>query len=191
MTIIVKKTSELPESEQIKILELFNSVFNKNRTIEHFRSQFINTALGYSYHVVLYDNDIIVGCFSYIPSYYRIEGEKYLSVLSVDTMLDKKYRGKGYFQDMLSYGIDYIHNDGVAFIINFPNDISYPRYIKTKLRQDIGSLVTYALPYRIGGIKPSLKALNWLSISLVNIFVFLTSLLAGSKAHRFPIEKDT
>jgi hypothetical protein len=190
MLLSVKKTNELLESEQYEIVEMFNSVFKKNRTIEQFRKLFLDTVLEYSYHVILYDDGVIGGCCSYLPSYYKIKNEKYLSVLSIDTMIDRKYRGQGYFREMLNSGIDYMRNDGVIFIINFPNDISYPRYIKLSLRQDIGSLITYVLPYRIGGIKPSLKTLNWLSIAFVNVFVFLSSLFADSKIHHFPIEKD-
>ncbi|MDR0307896.1 MAG: GNAT family N-acetyltransferase [Chitinispirillales bacterium] len=191
MNITVKKTYELSESQQYGILDLFNAVFKKERSIEHFRSQFFNTVLEYSYHVLLYDDgSTISGCCSYTPSYYIIEDKKHLCALSVDTMISASLRGRGYFKEMLSSGIDYMRNDGVAFIINFPNDISYPRYIKSELRRDIGKLATYALPYRIGAVKPKLKAFNWLSAASVNFFLFLTSPFAASKIHRFPIEKD-
>jgi hypothetical protein len=56
--------------------------------------------------------------------------------------------------------------------------------------RDIGSLATYCLPYRIGGIKPQLKILNLFSALFVNSYVFLMSLLAGNKIYNFPIEKE-
>jgi hypothetical protein len=40
MKVIVKKTTELSESEQYGIRVLFNIVFGKDRTIEHFRNRF-------------------------------------------------------------------------------------------------------------------------------------------------------
>jgi GNAT superfamily N-acetyltransferase len=189
MNFMVKKTPELSESEQYAILTLFNTVFEKERTIEHFRNQFFNTVLGYSYHSVVYDGSLIVGCYSYTPSFYRIEGKRYLSALGLDLMIRKEYRGRGYFKTMFSACIDYMRNDGVAFIITFPNDVSYPVFIKSKLIHDFGSLAVYALPYRIGGIRPALKVLNRLSISLANSFVFLASLFASTKIYHFPIEK--
>jgi hypothetical protein len=190
MKVIVKKTTELSESEQRGILTVFNTVFEKNRTIEHFRHQFFNTVLGYSYHSVLYDGNLIAGCYSYTPAYYRVEGKRYLCALGLDLMIGKEYRGKGHFQTMFAGCIDYMRNDGITFIITFPNDISYSGFIKSKRIHDFGCLTAYALPYRIGGIKPALKALNWLSIFGARSFVFLTSLFVGGKIYPFPIEKE-
>jgi GNAT superfamily N-acetyltransferase len=190
MNVIVKKTTELSEPEQYELLALFNAVFEKDRSITHFRHQFFNTSLGYSYHAILYDGGRIAGCYAYTPSYYCVEGTRYLCALGLDLMIGKEYRGRGFFKTMFSACIDYMRNDGVAFIITFPNDISYPGFIKSKLVYDFGCLTAYALPYRIGGIKPALKALNWLSIFLAHSLIFLTSLFAGNKIYPFPIEKQ-
>jgi GNAT superfamily N-acetyltransferase len=191
MNVMVKKTTELSAPEQHAILALFNVVFEKNRTIEHFRSQFFNTVLGYSYHALLYDGSLIAGCYSYTPSYYRVKNKRHLCTLGLDLMIAKEYRGRGFFQIMFSACIDYMRTDGVTFIITFPNDISYPGFIKSKLIHDFGCLTTYMLPYRIGGINPALKALNWLSIFLAHLFVLITSLFAGNKTYHFPIEKES
>jgi GNAT superfamily N-acetyltransferase len=190
MNILVKKTAELSESEQRGILTLFNTVFEKDRTMEHFRNQFFNTVLGYSYHAVLYDGGGIAGCYSFTPSYYRVEGKRYLCALGLDLMIGKEYRGRGFLKTMFSACIEYMRNDGVTCIITFPNDVSYPGFIKSKLFYDFGCLTTYALPYRIGGIKPALKPLNWLSVFFARSWVFCTSLFAGNMIHHFPIEKE-
>ena len=193
MKIIVKKTTELSELEQYKILDLFNNVFKKNNTIERFRHQFFNTIIGYSYHVILYDDDIIAGCISYIPSYYLIKEKKYLAVQGADSMVRKDYRGIKLFKchkDMRSSVNEYMRNDGVVFIIGFPNDTSYLMGIKTGNRRKIGELNVYALPYRIGGIKLSLKIFNWLSIVSTRIYLFFNLCFASSKIYRFTIEKD-
>jgi hypothetical protein len=80
--------------------------------------------------------------------------------------------------------------EGIAFVYGFPNNNSYPVYIKSKLMKDIGSLATYCLPYRIGGIKPALKALNFFSIFLAKTYIFLTFLFAEKNAYRFVVEKE-
>lgn len=190
MYCMVKKTAELSDAGQYGILSLFNTVFHKDRTIAHFRNQFFNTVLGYSYHALLYDGDLIAGCYSFTPSYYRIEDRRCLCALGLDLMIHQAYRGRGYFQKMFSACIDYMRDDGVTCIITFPNDVSYPGFIKSGLIHDLGSLTLYALPYRIGGIQPAARALNWLSAAAANSFVFLCSLFAGGKTHRFPIEKE-
>ena len=191
MEIKIRKTFELSEYEQYGILSLFNVIFDKYRTIEYFRNQFNNTALGFSYHSILYDDNRIVGCISFIPSYYMIKDKRYIFALGVDLMISKEYQGQGFFYDIYTDCIEYMRKDGIQFIILFPNEAAYPLYKKSKLTNDIGILTTYVLPYRIGGIKHSLNAFNWLSIFSMLSFVFLTSLFANKKIHNFIIEKDS
>jgi hypothetical protein len=190
MEFIVKKTTELTEDEQMGILSLFNTIFEKNRPLTHFQNQFLNNPLGYSFHSMIIDNERIVGCGSYIPSYYLVNGQQLLFANSVDTMVTKPYRDFANLYYMITTIYEYMKNEGVVYVYGFPNDNAYPVYVKSKLMQDIGSLTIYCLPYRIGGIKPRLKALNWLSVSFVNIFVFFTSLFAGKKIYHFSIEKE-
>jgi hypothetical protein len=190
MEIIVKKTSELTEDDQTGILVLFNTIFEKDRTLEQFKNQFLNNPLGYSYHSMMIYNEQVVGCDSYIPSYYLVNGRRLLFANSVDTMVSKPYRDFANLYYMITAIHEYMQNEGVVYAYGFPNDNAYPVYVKSKLMRDIGSLATYCLPYRIGGIKPQLKALNWLSVLFVNSYVFLMSLLADKKIHHFPIEKE-
>jgi hypothetical protein len=139
---------------------------------------------------MMIDNERIVGCDSYIPSYYLVNGRRLLFANSVDTMVSKPYRDFANLYYMITAVHEYMKKEGVAYAYGFPNDNAYPVYIKSKLMRDIGSLTTYCLPYRMGGIKQQLKALNWLSVLFVNSYVFLISLLAGKKIFHFPIEKE-
>jgi hypothetical protein len=190
MEIVVKKTTELTLSEKNGVVALFNAVFEKDRTLEQFHNQFLNNPLGYSFHAMMVDGEKIVGSDSYIPSYYVVKGERRLFANSVDTMVDKPYRDFFYLRDMILAARGYMRREGVVFVYGFPNDRSYPVYIKSKLMRDIGSLITYCLPYRIGGVKPALKALNCLSMFFVRAYLFLTSLFAGKKICRFAVEKE-
>jgi hypothetical protein len=190
MEFIVRKTNELTENEQEEILSLFNTIFNRKRPLEHFHNQFVNNPLGYSYHSMMVEDGKIVGCCSYIPSYYLINGKRCLLALAVDTMVNVKYRDFVNFYKMNIAIRTYIKKEGVVVAIGFPNDNSYPVLIKSRLRKDIGSLNTYCLPYRIGGIKRQLKMINWFSIIFVKCYVFFTSLISDSKIHQFAIAKE-
>jgi hypothetical protein len=190
MEFIVKKTTELTDIEQVGILSLFHGIFKKERSLEHFRNQFLNNPLGYSYHAMIVEMENIVGSFSYIPSYYHVNGNRYLFAVGADAMVSEQYRGFANFYKMLITIHGYIRNEGVLFVHAFPNDDAYTVYIKAKLMKNIGSLTIYCLPYRIGGIKPQLETLNWLSALFVNSYVFLMSLLAGKNIYSFPIEKE-
>ncbi|GHT86252.1 hypothetical protein FACS1894137_11560 [Spirochaetia bacterium] len=139
---------------------------------------------------MIVDAGQIVGSNSYIPAYYLVNGKCILFVNSVDTMVSKPYRDFVNLYDMVTTAHAYMQKEDVAGVYGFPNDSSYSVYIKSKLMYDIGRLTTYCLPYRISGVKPGLKALNWLSIFFVRLYVFLVSLIAGNTIYRFPIEKD-
>ena len=190
MEVIVKKTTELTASEQMEICNLFNTVFGKARPLAHFRNQFLNNPLGYSYHSMIVDGGKIVGATSHIPSYYVIDGQRLLFSVSVDTMISKPYRNFGNFYSMVVAIHNYIKRDGVVCVYAFPNDSSYPIFCKGKLLRDIGSLATYCLPYRIGGIKPALKAFNSFSQLFAKLYATCSGLFAGKKVHRFAIEKE-
>jgi hypothetical protein len=190
MEFIVKKTTELTNAEQEGILSLYNLIFKRDRSLQYFRNQFLNNPLGYSFHSMIIDAGKIVGCDSFIPSYYLVDGKRLLFANSVDTMTSKPYRDFANYYDMVTAAHDYMGKCGVALVYGFPNDNAYLLNIKSKLGKDIGSLTTYCLPYRIGGIKPKLKILNCLSIVLIKSYVFLISLFASKKVYHFPIEKE-
>jgi hypothetical protein len=190
MEFIVKRTIDLTDIEQTEIRALFEVIFNKDRPLEYFRNQFVNNPLGYSYHSMIIVEGKIVGCDSYIPSYYIANTQRMLFSNAVDTMISKPYRDFVNLRDMVITVHDYMKKDGVVCVYGFPNDNAYPIFHKAKLMRDIGKLSTYCLPYRIGGIKPKLKIFNWTSIVFVKMYVLLTSLFSSKKIHHFVIEKE-
>jgi hypothetical protein len=190
MEFIIQKTIDLTEVEQVGILKLFNLVFGKERSLEIFRNQFLNNPLGYSFHSMIINNGEIIGCITYIPSFYNFKNRKMLFVLAVDAMVNKEFRGLLNFYKMIITGYEYMKQEGVNFVYAFPNNYAYPVYIKSKLMKEIGKLNTYCLPYRIGGIKPVLKALNWPSMVFVRLYLFLLSLFSDEKVYNFVLEKE-
>jgi hypothetical protein len=190
MEFIVKKTTELTNAEQVMINDLFNTVFERDRTVEQFRDSFLNTPFGYSFHSMMIDNGKITGCLSYKPYYYMINEKRHLFLLGVDTMISKPYRDFFNYQDMSATSTNYWKTTDVEMIFGFPNDNAYPVVIKAKMGKLIGRLYTYCLPYRIGGIKPNLKVFNWLSIFLSRTWVFFVSCCANKKVYHFSIVKE-
>jgi uncharacterized protein (UPF0332 family) len=190
MEFIVKKTIELTDKEKTGILSLFNAVFEKERPLEHFLNQYLNNPLGYAYHSMIIAEGRVVGCDSYIPSYYMVNGRRLLFANAVDTMISKPCRDFVNLYDMVTAVHDYMKKEGVIAVYGFPNNNAYPVFHKAKLMKDIGKLYTYCLPYRIGGIKPALKILNLFSKCFVKLYVSVTALFAGKKVHRFQIEKE-
>lgn len=168
MNFIVKKSNELTIVEKQQICNLFFEVFEKKKTLQDFDKQFLGTFKGYSYHAIMQENDNIVGINTIIPYEYSYFGKIVTIALSVDTMTSQKHRALNSFTKMAKLVYEYAKNDGVVFVLGFPNDISYKIFKKMLRWQDIGRLNFFILPINIGNIKPLLKYFSWLSNLFAN-----------------------
>jgi len=180
--LIVKKTTELTSGEIVKINQLFNQIFKQNRTEEIFKNQYLNTPLGYSYHVMLIDGEELVGFHSGIPFYYLNKGQRFIAGLGIDTMTAEGHRDFFNVRDMFVACEKAMKEEGCVLRIGFPNDNSYPVLKKGFKYKDIGKLDTYFLPIRVGGVKSSLRIFNPLS-RLFSWFVVQWSRLSNNKAN--------
>ena len=75
MQFVTKKTTELSLSEKRGLVDLFNDVFEKERTIEEFDRQFLNNCDGGSYHTFAVEDDRIVASYTMIPAIYNVAGK--------------------------------------------------------------------------------------------------------------------
>ena len=158
MDIVLKKTSDLSLDEIEQICYVFKNVFpGHNKSVNEFNNEFTNTEYGYSYHILLLSEGVIVGAQSYIPFKYFVSGKKTLFALSVDTMILEDYRNFDNIFDLWSIGRKAIKKEGVSFLFGFPNDNSYLLSTKGFGDKDVGDLVTYVLPYKVGSYFTKLK----------------------------------
>lgn len=190
MEFIVKKTTELKRAEKKGLLELFQQIFEKERTEEEFNNQYIQNPLGYCYHCMMIDGNQIVGAHTAFPSYYWFGNKRVKAYICGDTMVDRKYRDGLSFLEMVKTLGKNLEEEGFAFGFGFPNDKAHPVFKKAKLSKDIGRLDTYILPYRIGGIKKKLSFLNPLSIFCSKVLYWIFSRGASEQIHVSYIHKD-
>jgi hypothetical protein len=161
--VVFKKTDQLKESEQEQMLDLFLRVFNKKMTRDAFERKFFHTPRGHSYHSLMLHGEVVVGAFSAVPGRYRCFGKEQIFSLSVDTMIDSKYRGAGHLMKMAKLVHQGLINDGIPFIFGFPNEHFYPAQKRFLKYENIGELDYYALPLNIGSVVQKLKPFNGLS----------------------------
>ena len=186
-----KKTTDLSREDLQQIQECFNRTFSLDRPLEVMKNQYVQNAFGYSWHNVVYDDDKVIGHICAVPSYYWCNGEKVVFVDGVDAFILKEYRDGEIFLNQLQSYFDHMKEIGAKLIIGFPDAKVMKLYAKTKVYTKIGEMQTYILPYRIGGIKPSLKFFNFLSMAFVWIFVWFTGLFSSKKITEYKIEKDS
>lgn len=185
-----KKTNDLSKVDLQQILDGFNKTFSLDRPFEVMMNQYVQNAFGYSWHNVVYDDDKVVGHICAVPSYYWCNGEKVIFVDGVDAFILKEYRDGEIFLEQLQSYFGHMKEIGAKLMIGFPDAKVMKLYAKTKVYKKIGEMETYILPYRIGGVKPSLKAFNFLSEAFAWSYVWLTGLFASKKVTQFKIEKD-
>lgn len=190
MNLIVKKTTELTTEEILRLVDVFNIVFDAKRTQEIFLHQFLNTPMGYSIHVLMYKDDVIVGSQTYLPFYANVDGVKHKFATGGDSMIMKKYRDFEDYFDMLRHGTKYLIDDGYDALMGYPNELNYKILSKGRMAKTIGMMHTYCLPYRIGAIKKGFRYFNWLSKLSCWIWLSCSSIFASSKVSTFKISKD-
>ncbi len=192
MEFIVKRTTELTESQIGQICALFAEVFEGNtKDTATFREQYLNTVWGYSLHALMIDQGRIVGANMFIPVNYTMDDRQMTWLVSGDSMVKKQYRNFIDFIDLVELCYDTARNDyKVAFLFGFPNDNSHQVCIKGLGNKDIAQLHTYVLPYRVGGVKPQLRWLNPLSMFMSRILVLVSRLQLSNKPTVYLIDKD-
>lgn len=177
-------------AEKEQLLALFNKVFEKDRSLGVMIRQYTENPMGYSYHSFFVEDGAIQGAITYIPSYFYYGERRMVFVSSVDTMIAKEYRDLYELLELLGNAYKAMKDDGVALVYGYPNDNSYPVYIKSKTMSSIGKMKTFCLPYRIGGVKKSLGILNPLTKLFAWCYVYSVGLFAGSKEALFKIRKE-
>jgi hypothetical protein len=149
--------------------DLFLRVFNKEMTKEAFERKFLCTPRGCSYHSLMLHEEAVVGAFSAVPVRYRFFGKEQIFALSVDTMIDLKYRGAGHLVKMANLVHQSLISDGIPFIFGFPNEQFYPAQKRFLKYEDIGELDYFVLPLNIGSVVQKLKPFNGLSQSFCRL----------------------
>ncbi len=189
--IVNKITGEISDNDFEQIVTGFNSVFSLNRPTYIAKNQYVQNPFGYSYHTIVYDDNKVIGHVAGVPSYYLKDGERFVLVDGVDAFLLKEYRDGEIFIEQLNTFFEYQKKQGVKMLIGFPDAKVMALYIKTRIYNKIGEMQTYILPYRIGGVKSSLRLFNWASVTFSWIYVYMTGLFASKKKIEYKIEKDS
>lgn len=125
LEVIANTNEHVPE-----LVELFNCVWG-GMTSERWKWKHIqNPLLDVSSTIVAWDNDNIIGANCFMPAVYLIQGIPCKVVQSCDSMIHPNYRGQGIFTKIICTAEEYYSHYGYKFMIGFPNEKSFPGFIK-------------------------------------------------------------
>lgn len=189
MKVVSKKTTELTQGELEQIASLVKDVFGREISPDSIRTNYLGNNYGTSYHILLYDEEKLVGHNAGMPGVYIVGDKICKSLNNVGLMITKDHRGISTFMILLKEAYAFYQREGVHFLYSLPNTNSYPILTKLKYMKDIGHVATYCLPYNIGGVKRKLKAFNFLSKFFCRLFVNTASLVASKRIWHPQIHK--
>lgn len=114
------------------LIVIFKAAFNQVVDVEYYKAKF-NTNylgckhLGYLAYSGSGEPAAFYGVFPYPVNYY---GKIILAAQSGDTMTHPNHTGKGLFTTLAKMTYDLCKKEGVAFVFGFPNQNSYPGFVK-------------------------------------------------------------
>jgi hypothetical protein len=186
---VFRRSDELSSHEREQFRALFGRVFGKDLSDKQFVSKYVSTPLGFSHHGLMAAGGQIVGAYNLVPYRYEYFGTQQVFGLSVDAMVDPLHRsGPFHLVKMARLVYEAARRDGVVFAFGFPNDQAYAFTRRILKWRCMGDLDFYALPLRIGRIRPSLAWADRISRFCSAGFIHVPR-LSLTRAHRAPVQK--
>jgi len=112
--------------------KLFKEVFQRELEEKIFEWKYLKNPYGSAPLIYLAKDGEgnLLGARSLFPTELWVDGEAIPAVQAGDTMVRKESRGKGLFSRLTRYSIDDVRALGFQVVFNFPNQNSYPGYMK-------------------------------------------------------------
>jgi hypothetical protein len=136
------------EKHYADLVCISKSAFNIDPGLDYYHlknatSNFGATHLGFiAYHIETNEPAAFYGVYSYPISY---NGKHYSAVQSGDTMTHVNHGGKGLFTTLAKLTYELAEKNGAQFVFGFPNQNSYPGFVKKLNWVHNESLVTYKI----------------------------------------------
>jgi hypothetical protein len=183
--IIAKTTVELTDTDWLELTDSFNTVFNKQFSVEHFKNKYLQTALKFSIHGFLLFKNHIAGMFSVIPRTYNFNGTEKLIGLGCDAFIMQNHRKDDFFlQEMAEAAYEICKRNNINHLISIPNQNAYSYWKMYGNWQDIAQLNYYILPYKISKIlKTGGKLLDCLSSFFFKTVIYFSRFLLSESQH--------
>jgi len=105
----------------------------------------------------------VVGQYLVMPIWMQVDGRKTLATLSLNTLTDAEYRGRGIFTGLAELVYQDCASRAITFTYGFPNQNSY-HGLMNKLRfQDLGNVPLLVYPLKWGALAKHSGKFGWLS----------------------------
>lgn len=126
MTTHTLKTIELSDCDISSYLNIYNKIFETEKSVGVFKNEYMNTPLGFSYHTFLYnDSNDICGGYTLVPFAYKANDLDIYVVVGTDLFIIEEHRTDvGNIIQLLNASVKHAKENGITACIGFPNDNS-------------------------------------------------------------------
>jgi len=124
---------KLVSAHEIKVEELnslIKLVFKRELPLEFTIWKYLNYPDGEVYISSAWDRDKLIGIQSIFPLSIQTGKNYFKGKLFMDVGVHPAYRGKGLFKELVENAEDFSWQQGVEFIVTFPNKNSYPLFFR-------------------------------------------------------------
>lgn len=127
---------------------IFKVVFKKHLSIDYIKQKYDNSLYNGKYLGFLAFNIENEPIGFHGGTFYQMEyqGQTFTVAQGGDSMTDPRYQGKGLFTKLGEITQALAKEEGILFIYGFPNQNSYPGYIKKLDWQFTGNMKCYTIP---------------------------------------------
>jgi GNAT superfamily N-acetyltransferase len=122
------------------ILELFREVCQTERSLDHWKWKFVENPTNKMSAFVAEDGGHIVGQYAVLPTFMSLRTAKVMGAQSLDTMTHPSYRRQGMFVSLAKQCLARAGSEGVELFYGFPNEQSYPGFVRELGWIDMGEL---------------------------------------------------
>lgn len=144
---------EATPDDDVALAGLFRLVFGFDRSSTHYRWKFADNPAGAPVIALAEDRGEVVGQYALWPVQLRLGLTTANGAQSLDTMTHPDYRGQGMFTVLAEECMRYAMARGIEALYGFPNENSYPGFVR-KLDWDCTGLVSmWVRPINIGSHK--------------------------------------
>ncbi len=132
--------------DEEKILSLFMKVFGKEMSAAYWKWRFQNNPSGGIFIDLMWDDNILAGHYAVSPMKTLVNGEKeYNTALSLTTMTNPDYQGKGVFVALANKLYSRLRENGFTMVYGFPNINIHRTRVKSLDWFDIYEIPTFSL----------------------------------------------
>lgn len=119
--------------DETRVLELFQTVFGKPRSLEHWTWQFKRNPYGGPFVSMArrVRDGAVVGSYSVMPIQLNVVGRAVPACQSVDTAVHADFRGQRIFEKTASDCYEWCASAGLQAVVGFPNSSSYPGFMRS------------------------------------------------------------